>query len=68
MGCPETSVNNYQSALHNIPEERRSRSLSVGTKVLYEKVSIFGVPAEIRAVTSLVQVRAMLRESASWVK
>jgi hypothetical protein len=23
IGCPETSVNNYQSTLRNIPEERR---------------------------------------------
>jgi hypothetical protein len=23
IGCPETSVNNYQSTLHNNPEERR---------------------------------------------
>jgi hypothetical protein len=23
-GCPETSVNNYESILHNIPEDRRS--------------------------------------------
>jgi hypothetical protein len=25
LGCPETSVNNYQSTLRNIAEERRSR-------------------------------------------
>jgi hypothetical protein len=24
IGCPETSVNNYQSTPHNIPEELRS--------------------------------------------
>jgi hypothetical protein len=24
IGCPETSVNKYQSTPHNIPEERRS--------------------------------------------
>ena len=24
VGCPETSVNNYQSTPHNIPQERRS--------------------------------------------
>jgi hypothetical protein len=23
MACPETSVNNYQSTLHNIPKEQR---------------------------------------------
>ena len=27
-GCPEMSVNNYQSTLRNIPEERRSKYLS----------------------------------------
>jgi hypothetical protein len=26
IGCLETSVQNYHSALHNIPEERRSHS------------------------------------------
>ena len=26
IGCPETSLNNYQSMLRNITEERRSRS------------------------------------------
>jgi hypothetical protein len=25
IGCPETSVTNYQSTLHKIPEERRSQ-------------------------------------------
>jgi hypothetical protein len=24
IGCPETSVSNYQSTLRNIPEEQRS--------------------------------------------
>jgi hypothetical protein len=25
IGCPETSVTNYQSALRNIPEERKTQ-------------------------------------------
>jgi uncharacterized protein YodC (DUF2158 family) len=31
IGCPETSVNNYQSTLRNIPEERRSNLYRCGS-------------------------------------
>jgi hypothetical protein len=68
MSCPETSIDNYQPTLRNIPEERSSRNSSVRKEMLCEKVSFFGVAAEIRAAASLEQVRALLRESASWVK
>jgi hypothetical protein len=68
MSCPETSIDNYQPTLRNIPEERSSRNSSVRNEMLCEEVSIFRVTTEIRAAVSLVQVRALLCESASWVK
>ena len=54
MSFPETSVDNYQPTLRNNPEERSFRNSSVRTEMLREKVSIFGVAAEIRAAASLV--------------
>jgi len=54
MSFPETSIDNYQPTLRNNPEERSFRNSSVRTEMLCEKVSLFGVEAEIRAAASLV--------------
>ena len=42
IGCPETSVANYQSALRNIPEERRFHLLygvSLKSRILHRSSS-----------------------------
>jgi hypothetical protein len=52
LGCPETSVTNYQSTLRNIPEEWRSR----------EGSSIFlnaGTHARLHGATSLMTVNVL---------
>jgi hypothetical protein len=46
MGCPEMSVTDYQSTLHNIPEERRSHlhrdgSLKLQIRINFQRVDIF---------------------------
>ena len=68
MSCPQTLIDNYQPTLRNIPEERSFRNSSVRTEMLCVKVSIFGVATEILAAPSLLQVRALLHETDSWVK
>jgi hypothetical protein len=43
IGCPETSVQNYHSTLHNIPEERRShlhRGGSLKTRMFHSSVTV----------------------------
>jgi hypothetical protein len=41
IGCPETSVQNYQSTLRNIPEERRSQIVTSKYETLREPLKEF---------------------------
>jgi len=52
LGCPETSVINYQSTLRNVPEEPRSYlpRFKLWNQFLYKFLGLFRCMAEHQAI------------------
>jgi hypothetical protein len=62
LGCPETSVINYQSTLRNVSEESRSylHRRKLENQFLYKFLSLFRCVAEHQAIRYVLTVLTVL--------